>query len=76
MWQDQCTWWAIRWAAQRRLRWVLSLTVIEPPVPELLRHFGEQGHYSAFREMTEAYFDAVYAPGPGMCGTMQSPLQQ
>jgi pimeloyl-ACP methyl ester carboxylesterase len=37
---------------------VLSLTVIEPPMPELLRHMGEHGHYAAFREMTAAYFDA------------------
>ena len=37
---------------------VLSLTVIEPPVPELLRHGGEHGHYAAFREMTDAYFEA------------------
>jgi pimeloyl-ACP methyl ester carboxylesterase len=37
---------------------LLSLTVIEPPVPELLRHMGEHGHYAAFREMTDAYFNA------------------
>jgi pimeloyl-ACP methyl ester carboxylesterase len=37
---------------------VLSLTVIEPPMPELLRHTGEHGHYAAFRDMTDAYFAA------------------
>jgi len=37
---------------------VQSLTVIEPPMPELLRHLGEHGPYAAFREMTDAYFDS------------------
>jgi len=37
---------------------VLSLTVIEPPIPELLRHAGEHGHYASFRDMTDAYFAA------------------
>lgn len=37
---------------------VLSLTVIEPPIPELLRHAGEHGRYAAFRDMTDAYFAA------------------
>jgi pimeloyl-ACP methyl ester carboxylesterase len=35
---------------------VQSLTVIEPPLPELLRHMGEHGHYASFRDMTDAYF--------------------
>jgi len=48
---------ALAVALRRRVP-VLSLTVIEPPVPELLRHMGEHGHYSAFREMTDAYFAA------------------
>lgn len=40
---------------------VRSLVVIEAPVPELLRHAGEHWHYRAFREMTDAYFDAFRA---------------
>jgi pimeloyl-ACP methyl ester carboxylesterase len=35
-----------------------SLTVLEPPVPELLRHMGEHLHYGAFRDMTRHYFKA------------------
>ena len=35
---------------------VASLTVMEPPLPELLRHMGEHHHYAAFRDMTDAYF--------------------
>jgi pimeloyl-ACP methyl ester carboxylesterase len=38
-----------------------SLTIIEAPVPELLRHAGEHRHYRAFRKMTDAYFDAYRA---------------
>jgi pimeloyl-ACP methyl ester carboxylesterase len=34
---------------------LLSLTLIEPPVPELLRALGEPEHYQAFRRMTDAY---------------------
>jgi pimeloyl-ACP methyl ester carboxylesterase len=37
---------------------LLSLTVMEPPVPELLRHQGEHLHYGAFRDMTRSYFKA------------------
>jgi len=37
---------------------LLSLTVLEPPVPELLRHLGEHLHYGAFRDMTRGYFKA------------------
>jgi len=48
---------ALAVALRRRVP-VLSLTVIEPPVPELLRHMGEHGRYAAFREMTDAYFNA------------------
>jgi Predicted hydrolases or acyltransferases (alpha/beta hydrolase superfamily) len=32
-----------------------SLTLMEPPAPELLRAVGEQEHYQAFRRMTDAY---------------------
>jgi pimeloyl-ACP methyl ester carboxylesterase len=41
-----------------------SLTVIEAPAAELLRHAGEDEHYRAFREMTGAYFAAFYAGDP------------
>jgi pimeloyl-ACP methyl ester carboxylesterase len=37
---------------------LLSLTVMEPPIPELLRHLGEPLHYGAFRDMTHGYFKA------------------
>jgi pimeloyl-ACP methyl ester carboxylesterase len=40
---------------------VLSLTIIEAPVPELLRYFGEHSHYRAIRQMTDAYFAAFRA---------------
>ena len=40
---------------------LLSLTIIEAPAPELLRHMGEHQHYRAFREMTEVYFKAFHA---------------
>jgi len=32
-----------------------SLTLMEPPAPELLHAVGEQEHYQAFRRMTDAY---------------------
>ena len=35
-----------------------SLMIMEAPVLELLRHAGKHRHYRAFREMTDAYFDA------------------
>jgi pimeloyl-ACP methyl ester carboxylesterase len=40
---------------------LLSLTVIEAPAPELLRHMGEHHYYRAFREMTDVYFAAFHA---------------
>jgi pimeloyl-ACP methyl ester carboxylesterase len=51
---------AIAVALRRRVP-LLSLVVIEAPVPELLRHAGEDRHYRAFRKMTEMYFDAFRA---------------
>jgi pimeloyl-ACP methyl ester carboxylesterase len=51
---------AIAVALRRRVP-LLSLVIIEAPVPELLRHAGEHRHYRAFREMTEVYFDAFRA---------------
>jgi pimeloyl-ACP methyl ester carboxylesterase len=38
-----------------------SLTILEAPAAEILRHMGEQRHYFAFRQMTEAYFAAFHA---------------
>jgi pimeloyl-ACP methyl ester carboxylesterase len=40
---------------------LLSLSILEAPVPEILRHMGEHGHYGAFREMTDSYFGAFDA---------------
>jgi pimeloyl-ACP methyl ester carboxylesterase len=40
---------------------LLSLTVLEAPTPEILRHLGEHRHYRAFRDMTGAYFTAFHA---------------
>lgn len=51
---------AIAVALRRRVP-LLSLMIIEAPVPELLRHAGEHRHYRALREMTDVYFDAFRA---------------
>lgn len=40
---------------------LLSLTMLEAPAPEILRHIGEQRHYDAFREMSDSYFGAFHA---------------
>lgn len=40
---------------------LLSLTIVEAPAPEILRHMGEYRHYLAFRKMTDSYFVAVQA---------------
>jgi pimeloyl-ACP methyl ester carboxylesterase len=39
---------------------LLSLTIIEAPAAQLLRHAGEEQHYQAFRKMTAEYFAAFY----------------
>lgn len=39
---------------------VASLTVIEAPAVELLKATGEHEHYSAFRKMTDTYFQAFH----------------
>ena len=39
---------------------LLSLTILEAPAAELLRHMGEYQHYQAFRTMTGAYFAAFH----------------
>jgi pimeloyl-ACP methyl ester carboxylesterase len=40
---------------------LLSLSILEAPAVELLRHMGEHRHYGTFRRMSDAYFDAFYA---------------
>ena len=40
---------------------LLSLSILEAPLPELLRSMEEEEHYTAVREMTLAYFAAFYA---------------
>jgi len=49
---------------------LLSLAIIEPPVPELLRYAGEQRHYCAFRRMTDAYFEAFRSGGGAVIESM------
>lgn len=44
--------------AMRKRVPIASLTVLEAPLPSLLSHCGEDEHYRAFREMTDAYFAA------------------
>jgi len=44
--------------ATRKRVAVQSLTVLEAPLPALLRQCGEARHYRAFVEMTDAYFAA------------------
>lgn len=41
---------------------IASLTVLEAPLPSLLRHCRERAHYRSFRDMTDAYF-AAYRVG-------------
>ena len=48
--------------AMRKRVPIASLTVLEAPVPAILRHCGEETHYRAFRDMTDAYF-AVWRGG-------------
>lgn len=38
-----------------------SLTILEAPATEILRHMDEQQHYLALRQMGEAYFGAYHA---------------
>jgi pimeloyl-ACP methyl ester carboxylesterase len=40
---------------------LLSLSILEAPAPEILRHMGEHQHYGAFREMSDAYFRTFHA---------------
>lgn len=39
---------------------LLSLSILEAPAPEILRHMGEHRHYGAFREMSDCYFSAFH----------------
>jgi pimeloyl-ACP methyl ester carboxylesterase len=48
-------------ALRKRVR-IASLTIFEAPLPSLLRQCGEDEHYQAFRDMTDAYF-AAYRSG-------------
>ena len=48
---------ALAVALRRRVP-LASLVILEAPGPEVLRERGEQQHYRAFRQMTEAYFAA------------------
>jgi pimeloyl-ACP methyl ester carboxylesterase len=49
---------------------VSSLIVIEPPLPELLRHMGEHDYYAAFREMTDHYFKSFHGGNQAAIETM------
>jgi pimeloyl-ACP methyl ester carboxylesterase len=51
-----CIWSAIPLAGLQDLP--SSLTIVEAPAPEILRHVGEQEHYPTFRDMTLTYFAA------------------
>jgi pimeloyl-ACP methyl ester carboxylesterase len=47
--------------ALRHPQLLRSLTILEAPAPEILRHAGDDAYYDAFRTMTGAYFAAVQA---------------
>ncbi len=49
---------------------LLSLAMLEPPVPELLRHAREHRHYRAFRRMSDAYAEAFRAGDKAAIGAM------
>jgi pimeloyl-ACP methyl ester carboxylesterase len=42
---------------------LLSLTIAEAPVPNILPHHGEHAHYRAFNDMTDAYVAAAFDGG-------------
>ncbi len=56
--------------ARRRQVPLLSLTILEAPAAEILRHVGEQEHYRAFRRMTDAYFSAFRGGNSAAIATM------
>jgi pimeloyl-ACP methyl ester carboxylesterase len=47
-----------------------SLTIVEAPAVEVLRHAGEFQHYGAFRKMNDAYFGAFHAGKSGAIEAM------
>lgn len=47
-----------------------SLTIVEAPAVEVLRHARECQHYGAFRKMNDAYFDAFNAGESGAIEAM------
>ena len=49
---------------------LLSLTIVEAPAVEVLRHAGECRHYRAFRKMNDAYFGAFHAGKRGAIEAM------
>jgi len=49
---------------------LLSLTIVEAPAVEILRHAGECQHYRAFRTMNDAYFGAFHAGKSGAIEAM------
>jgi len=53
--------------ALRHPQLVRSLTILEAPALEILRHAGEDRHYDAFRSMTGTYFSAFQA---GQCNAI------
>jgi pimeloyl-ACP methyl ester carboxylesterase len=50
--------------ALRHPQLLSSLTIMEAPAPEILRHAGEDEHYSAFRNMTLSYSAAFRGGQP------------
>jgi pimeloyl-ACP methyl ester carboxylesterase len=49
---------------------LLSLAILEAPVPELLRHVQEHRHYRDFRAMTDGYFREFHAGNREAIGSM------
>lgn len=56
--------------AQRRQVPVASLSIVEAPLPQLLRHLGEDEHYASFRRMTDTYFAAFERGEPNAVAEM------
>ena len=56
--------------AMRKRVPIASLTVLEAPIPSLLGISGEEAHYRAFRDMTDAYFAGLSRWRPGGDPTM------
>lgn len=56
--------------AMRKRVEIASLTVLEAPLPALLKACGEDAHHRAFRAMTDAYFAAHRGGDAEAIGTM------